>query len=230
VTGPSAHRSAAAQVFVADLGRPALDPPDLHHLGRVLRLRQGDEVCAADGMGSWRPTAFTGGEALEPTGDIVTADRPAPVLTVGFAPVKGDRPELVVQKLTEVGVDRMAVFTSTRSVVRWDGERAARHGERLRRVAREASAQCRRLWLPTVDLTGLASLRDGGAVLAHMGGRPLTAADHTVLIGPEGGWTDEERHGADAVTLGEHVLRAETGAIAAGVLLTALRAGTVTSR
>jgi 16S rRNA (uracil1498-N3)-methyltransferase len=223
------HRSAAAQVFVARLDRPELDPDDLHHLGRVLRLRAGEPVCAADGAGSWRPTVFTGGAALDATGEVASVPRPTPGLTVAFAPVKGDRPELAVQKLTELGVDRMVVFTSARSVVRWEGDRAARHVERLSRVAREAAAQCRRLWLPTVERADLADLRGPGTVIADLGGRPPSTADHTVLVGPEGGWSDQEREARDAVTLGEHVLRAETAAIAAGALMAALRAGTLVS-
>lgn len=220
--GPS-HRVAAAQVFVADLDGPVLDDHALHHLSRVLRLRNGQVVCAADGRGSWRPTTFGGSHALEAIGEPATVAHPTPELTVAFVPVKADRPELVVQKLTEVGVDRMIVCHSARSVVRWEGERAARHIERLRRVAREASQQCRRLWLPTVDLGTFDRLRAEGAVLAHPGGRPLGEADRTVVIGPEGGWTDVELFGPEAVSVGEHVLRAETAAIAAGVLMTALR-------
>jgi 16S rRNA (uracil1498-N3)-methyltransferase len=221
------HRAAEAQVFVADLAAPELDDDALHHLGRVLRLRAGAVVCAADGAGSWRPTTFTGGATLEPAEEVRTQARPAPPLTVAFAPVKGDRPELVVQKLTEVGVDRLVVFTAARSVVRWEGERGDRHVARLARVAREAAAQCRRLWLPSVERSDLAVLVADGAVLSDMGGRVPTPADRTVVVGPEGGWTAQETEGREAVTLGEHVLRAETAAIAAGVLMAALRAGTV---
>lgn len=226
---PPGHRDASAQVFVADLAHPVLDPEDLHHLGRVLRLRRGEGVAAADGAGSFRPCRFTGDASLEPAGDSVSTDRPEPALAVGFAPVKGDRPELVVQKLTELGIDRIVVFGAARSVVRWDGERADRHLERLRRVAREAAQQCRRLWLPTLERSSLEDLRDAGAVLADAGGRAPRPTDRLVLVGPEGGWSDQERHGMGTVGLGEHVLRAETAAIAAGVVLAALRAGLLTS-
>ena len=162
---------------------------------------------------------------LDPSGDSVVVDRAEPRLTVAFVPVKGDRPELVVQKLTEIGVDHVVVCASDRSVVRWEGERAARHMDRLRRVAREAAQQSRRLWLPTVEHGELDELASNGTVMADMGGRDLTAGDQRVVIGPEGGWTDAERRSFDAVSLGEHVLRAETAAITAGVLMTALRRG-----
>ena len=71
-------------------------------------------------------------------------------------------------------------------------------------------------------------MRESGAVLANMGGSALKRADRIVLVGPEGGWDLAESEGATCVTLGEHVLRAETAAITAGVLLTALRAGIAT--
>ncbi|HMQ26751.1 MAG TPA: 16S rRNA (uracil(1498)-N(3))-methyltransferase, partial [Acidimicrobiales bacterium] len=64
------------------------------------------------------------------------------------------------------------------------------------------------------------------AVLAAAGGRPPAAGDSVVLVGPEGGWSDEERgRGLPEIGLGPTVLRAETAAVAAGVLLTALRPG-----
>ena len=139
--------------------------------------------------------------------------------------MKGDRPELVVQKLTELGVDRIVITSSERSVVRWDGERAERHRRRLEKVSVEALQQCRRLWLPRIELIPLASLLADGAVLADMDGDRSVEVGRTVVVGPEGGWTDRERAEASrpAVALGPHVLRAETAAIAAGVLLAAAR-------
>ena len=150
---------------------------------------------------------------------------PAVPLTVGFAWVKAAKPELVVQKLTEIGVDRIVPFRAERSVVRWDEAKASDRLRRLVTVAREAAMQSRRVWLPEVaPLADLAVLRTGaGVVLADRGGRPVTAHDRVVLVGPEGGWTPDELAGADTVALGAHVLRAETAAIAAGVLMTALR-------
>ena len=69
---------------------------------------------------------------------------------MAFAPVKGDRPEWAVQKLAELGVDRIVVMHSDRSVVRWSGDRAASHIGRFRTVARQAVMQSRQLWLPDV--------------------------------------------------------------------------------
>ncbi len=228
---PAPWRSAAAQVLVADLAAPELDRDAAHHLGRVLRLRAGDEVCATDGVGGWRSCTFDGDGALELRAEVEQVPAPTSPVTVGFALVKGAKPELVVQKLTELGVDRIVVFAARRSVVRWDDERSARHRERLARVAAEACAQCRRLWLPSVEVGQLGELLRDGAVAADAGGRPLRAGDRAVVVGPEGGWDDDELQVDDGtverVALGEHVLRAETAAITAGALLTTLRSGLV---
>lgn len=236
--GLTPWRSASAQVLVSNLDSLELEPDDLHHLQRVLRLREGDEVCATNGQGGWQSCAFLGAQQLEPLAEQHQELPPKYLVTVGFAVVKGERPELIVQKLTELGVDQIWPFTAQRSVVRWDDERARKHLERLRRVARESCAQSRRLWMPAVgypsdssqvdSTTGLArfdQVHRSGAVLANMGGRPLQQEDRIVLIGPEGGWDNAEAEGATSVGLAENVLRAETAAITAGVLLTALRAG-----
>lgn len=227
---PLPDREAAAHVFVADLDRPELDEGDRHHLVHVLRLRSGDVVTAADGAGRWCPCHLGPGGGLERSGDVVATDAPSPALTVAIALTKGNRPELAVQKLTELGIDRMVPFLAARSVVRWDGDRADRHLRRLRRVAREAAMQSRRTHLPEVsdltDFEGAAGLP--GAALACPGGAPPTLGLPVVLVGPEGGWSDEEgSRGLPEVGLGPQVLRAETAAIAGATLLTGLRDGLV---
>jgi 16S rRNA (uracil1498-N3)-methyltransferase len=191
----------------------------------VLRVRPGDEVTAADGRGGWRRVRF--GEALEPVGPVLHEPEPAPEITIGFAVVKGERPELVVQKLTELGADRIVPFLSARSVVRWDGDKADRNIERLRRVAREAGMQCRRARLPVVSpLARFDELvRSPGVAIADREGDPPSLGCPFVLVGPEGGWTDEERSAAPArLALSEHVLRAETASMVACAVLAALRA------
>ena len=221
-------RSSSAHVFVADLDAPELDPDDRHHLARVLRLRAGETVSASDGRGGWRPCTWTGDGGLALAGEIERLPRPEPTVTVAFAPVKGDRPEWVVQKLTEVGVDCIVPLSCARSVVRWEGERAVRNVERLRRVAREAAMQSRRVWLPEVaDVAPFAEVADRPeAAVAEPGGEPPSLARPLVLVGPEGGWAPEELAvEAPRVGLGGTVLRAETAAMAAGVLLCALRSG-----
>lgn len=228
-------RSSSAHVFVADLDAPELDADDRHHLGRVLRLRPGEAVSASDGRGAWRPCTWTGDGAdggLEVAGSVERVAAPAPAITVAFAPVKGDRPEWVVQKLTEVGVDRIVVLATARSVVRWEGERAAKQVGRLARVAREAAMQSRRVWLPSVEgvvpFAEAAGWTGDVVALAEPGGAPPSLDRPVVLVGPEGGWSPDELAADVArVDLGPTVLRAETAAVAAGVLLSALRAGLV---
>jgi 16S rRNA (uracil1498-N3)-methyltransferase len=214
-------------VFVDDVDRPTLSAADRHHLERVRRVRPGDEVVVSDGAGRWREGTLGAAGVVDPTSDVQSDVQTAPTITVAFALTKGERPELAVQKLTEVGADVIVPFTAARSVVRWDEKRADGNVERLRRVAREAAMQCRRSWLPTVaDLSTFADVSAApGAVLADVGGKAPSLDRPTVLVGPEGGWTDEERAcGLPSVALGAHVLRAETAAIAAATLLGALRA------
>lgn len=159
---------------------------------------------------------------------------PAPPLAVGFALSKGERPEWTVQKLTECGIDRIVPFVGARSVVRWEADRAAKNLLRLRRIAREAAMQCRRLWAPAVEPVGKfgahATARGADWAMADPEGGPPHLERPSILVGPEGGWSDEEREaGLPAVRLGSHVLRTETAAVAAGVLLAALRSGLVSS-
>jgi 16S rRNA (uracil1498-N3)-methyltransferase len=231
---------------VADLEAPRLADEDARHLGRVLRMRPGEPVVACDGRGSWRlcrvrsgprPAPGRGrgpGEAvwLEAAGEVLSEPAPAEPVTVGFVPVKGGRPEWVVEKLTEIGVDRIVVLRSGRAVVRWEGERVGRALERLRRVSRQAAAQSRRAWLPAVE--GVWDLDQLGETLAPA---PLVLADpagtaphgglRSLVVGPEGGWDHAERGGLDRVSLGRGVLRAETAALAGATLLCALRDGLV---
>lgn len=236
---PAERRAASAQVFVESPTAPVLDPRDLHHLGRVLRLADGEHVVAADGAGGWTLCAFRTGRgpesALEVLGQPGQERRPLPALTVAFAPAKGDRPEWVVQKLAELGVDRIVPLEADRSVVRWGGERSGRAVERLRRVARAAAAQSRQVWISEVaevatpaSLAAAIPVGSPAPALADPDGGPLTLATPSVAVGPEGGWSEQEQAlGWPRVSLGPGVLRAETAAVAAGAILGALRAGTV---
>jgi len=221
----------AAHVFVDDVGHPDLSAEDRHHLERVLRLRSDEKITVGDGAGRWRWCRLGGsGGPLSPLSGVFTDPRPEPTLTVALALTKGHRPELAVQKLTEIGIDRIALFSARRSVARWNPERAIHHLDRLRRVAREAASQSRRVWLPViepvVDFEEVAGRP--GAVMAERNGRPLAVPDLLVMIGPEGGWDPAElESGPPQVGLGPGVLRAETAALAAGVILCGLRAGII---
>ncbi len=228
---PLSDGSHGPHVLVADLDHPDIANDDRHHLERVLRIRAGDPVTLGDGHGNWQP--FRWAPVPEAVGERRHVLAPNPRIGVAFALIKGGRPELVVQKLTELGVDDIHPFIAARSVVRWDETKAARNAERLARVAREAVLQCRRAWIPTVhpvaDFASVSVLP--GAVLADLGGSDVGIADlppigATALVGPEGGWADEERLvPIPRISLSDGVLRAETAAIAAGVVLAARRRG-----
>ncbi len=211
-------------VFVADLDAPVLDPDDRHHLTKVLRLRAGDPLTISDGLGRWRPCLL--GDEPEPTGDIVETAAPAVPVTIGFPPVKGDRPDWAVQKLTELGVDRIVVLDTDRGVMRWKADRLERQLGRWRRIAREAAMQSRRVRLP--ELAGPVAVAElagsPGVAMADRSGAPPTIDHPTVLVGPEGGWSEAERAlDGPRICVGTHVLRVETAALAAAVLLTSLR-------
>ncbi len=213
-----------AHAFVDDLDAPVLSAEDRHHLERVLRLRPGQPVTVADGAGRWRAVRF--GPSLEPAGAVEAEPEPTPPISVAFALVKGDRPELVVQKLTEIGVDVIVPFLAARSVVQWDGDRAARRHERLVKVAREAAMQCRRARLPRVEpvRTFDEVAARPGAALTTLGGQVPTVEHAVALVGPEGGWSAEElARPLPRIGLAPYVLRSETAAIVAGALLVAAR-------
>lgn len=229
---PARPSSAAAHAFVSDLAEPALDDEDHHHFERVLRLQPGQTVTVSDGAGGWRRCAWRAAGRLEVIGPVETLRWREPTVTIAFALTKGERPEWVVQKLTELGVDRILPFRAGRSVVRWDEEKADAQRERWRRVARLAAMQSRRVRIP--EVTGIVAfdrvVGDAGpaAALAAPAGGPVTLDRPTVVIGPEGGWEDQELAcGLPTVGLGPTILRAETAALAAAVVLCGLRDGTL---
>ena len=213
----------AAHVVVDDVAAPLLDDIDSHHLGRVLRLRAGETVTVTDGRGSWRRCSWDG-RSVVPTGEVNRVEAERAPITVAFALLKGDRLEWVVQKLTELGVDRLIPLRTDREVVRWDDAKVPAQMTRLRRIVRDAVMQSRRVWAPVVDAPIRATdvLALPGVARADLGGDDLDDLPGiaTVAVGPEGGWSEAERStGAPAVGLGATVLRAETAAITAGVLL-----------
>ena len=221
--------AAAAQVFVEDLDALQIDEGDAHHLFTVRRLSDGEIVIAADGTGGWRRCSVRG-RTLASAGERVLEPESLPVLEVAFAPVKGDRSEWAVAKLTEIGIGRIVALTTERAAVRWSPKAADKALERWRRVAREAACQSRQVRLP--EILGPMPVADlaasGGTALAVPGGDPLGLEIHRVVIGPEGGFTEAELATCSTrVGLAGGVLRTETAAVAAGVFLQGLRGGTV---
>lgn len=241
-----------APVFLADPETLAgagdvvvLDGPEGRHAAVVRRLRAGEPVVLTDGRGRSADCvvveASRSGLVCQVHGWRTTPP-PSPRLVVVQALPKGDRAELAVQMLTEVGADVIVPWAAARCVVQWRGERATKALQRWRSHAREAAKQARRSWVPEVpDLAGT----DDVAALLRTSALPLvlhedaeralpavevpTAGDVTVVVGPEGGLTDEEvarltGAGATAVRLGTSVLRTSTaGVVAAAALLSRTR-------
>ena len=200
-----------------------------HYLANVLRLAEGAEVLLFDGQsGEWQAT-IEAAHKKKLVLRVTARTRPAedlPPLTLAFAPVKRAPLEWLVEKATELGVARLQPVITHRTVV----ERM--NPERLLAIAIEAAEQCGRTRLPELlppqKLDALLAAPSGRILFAdETGGQPLpqvaAPGPMTILIGPEGGFTPEERDrilaaGATGVGLGPRILRAETAALAAVAL------------
>ena len=213
-------RHSAAHVFVDSLIAPTLCDDDDHHLRRVLRLRSGSTVSLSDGAGKWVSGMLTD-TAVQTLGEIHECEPPPPTTIVCAIP-KGDRPELIVQKLTEIGLSQLCFVGFERSVVRWDDDRVVRQKLlRLNKIAREAAMQSRRAWLLNLQILDTVSLiHQTDMCVAEPGGAELSPTCRAIVVGPEGGLTPAELGlFTTAVGLGGTILRVETAAIVAGTLL-----------
>ena len=209
---------------------------EAHHAVAVRRLRVGERVVLTDGAGVSvvAVVSSTGKRVFAAVAEEVRAsDAPEPEVVVVQAIPKGDRGELAVEVLTEVGAARIVPWAATRSVAVWKGERAAKSLTRWRSTAREAAKQARRSWFPavaelasTAEVEGLVRGADLAVVLHEEATGPLAALDVpaagriVVVVGPEGGLTDEEvaafvAAGAVSVRLGAEVLRPSPAGLAA---------------
>jgi 16S rRNA (uracil1498-N3)-methyltransferase len=165
--------------------------------------------------------------------EVTESEAPAPSFTVVQALPKGDRGELAVEVLTEIGVGTIVPWAASRSVAVWKGERAEKSLAKWRSTAREAAKQARRWWFPevvplasTADVAARLSAAAVAVVLHEQAGTPLAAVELptqgeiAVVVGPEGGLAPEElaafeAAGAVTVRLGAEVLRTSTAGIAA---------------
>jgi len=217
------------------------------HLARALRARCGDRIDSVDGAGgrallevvevgrsATRCAVVSRGPA-EPAARL--ALRVAPCLT------HGPRIDWLVEKATELGVAEFAPVVSARSVVRRDARADAAHRARWERLAVAAMKQSRRAWLPRIALPlplgAFLAARDpierlivpwegassGTSLGAHLRARPIGSEGRVaLLVGPEGGLTEEEAReitaaGGELVALGGAILRSETAALAAVAII-----------
>jgi len=204
----------------------ALDGAQINYLRNVLRLSEGAELLLFDGAsGEWLARIAEAGKKRM-TLAVERRTREAesvPDVWLAFAPVKRAQTDWLVEKATELGAARLVPVITRRTIV----ERVKL--ERLEAIAIEAAEQCGRTRLPEIaePVTLAALLKDndralffadetGGASMAET----FKAGPATILIGPEGGFTPEERAavraapGAVAISLGPRILRAETAALA----------------
>lgn len=207
------------------------------HAVSVRRIRVGETVFVSDGEGHG-----IHGEVVE-TGKSVLHVRVNEVLTAPVRPVryvavqalaKGDRAELAVETMTEVGIDEIVPWRSSRAVVKWDaGERGTKQLGRWQSTAREATKQSRRLRMPVVSQPATTAevcerIRhaDAAFVLHESAAGPLadqsvpTAGEVLFIIGPEGGISPDEltvftEAGAVAVLVADAVLRTSTAGVVA---------------
>ncbi|MFF3844390.1 16S rRNA (uracil(1498)-N(3))-methyltransferase [Streptomyces sp. NPDC002328] len=242
-----------APVFVLDPlripdfsgGEIVLDGPEGRHAVSVKRLRPGEDVVLTDGRGRWTEgvvKAAEGKDRLVVTGLESYREEPPeqPRITVVQALPKGDRGELAVETMTETGVDAIVPWAASRCITQWKGDRGLKALAKWRATAREAGKQSRRVRFPEVSdaattkqVAALLAGADFAAVLHsdfEHGSEPLATAelpsegDIVLVIGPEGGVSDEElalfkEAGAKAYVLGRSVLRTSTAGTAATALL-----------
>ena len=227
-----------------------LTAEEVRHARDVLRLQTGDEVYVFDGEGKEFRCAVRefgrDGAVFNVIEEVEPARPESPLdLTLAVALLKGEKFDLVIQKATELGVTRIIPLDSERADMRIrGGEDMHKRVTRWRRIAREAAKQSGRARVPeiiaslTLDalLTTPAAEEEKSSIrlmFSERGGRSLhEAIDNfserpakiVALVGPEGGWTDNEielarEDGWQIVTLGGRTLRAETAAIVVAALL-----------
>lgn len=211
---------------------------EFRHMSKVLRLREGAVVTLFNGAGlelTARLDVMRKDHAEVLTGALTWRQRESALRTaliVGL--VKGEKPEFIIQKATELGVTEITFYAADRSVPTDDVDRAGSRLSRWRRVAIESAKQCGRTVLPRIALApdmasavkGLDKMQrlmlwesEKKKRLKDVLKDPAGADGVAMLIGPEGGFTEQEVEAAKdngfvSVSLGPRTLRAETAAIA----------------
>lgn len=219
--------------------RVALPPQAAQHVTRVLRLRSGAALTVFDGRGGeYAATLEVAGRdtATVELGEHSAIERESPLrITLLQGLARGERMDWVVQKATELGVQRIVPVATARSVVQLDAERGTKRTDHWLAIAAAACEQCGRNTLPEIaaPLSLEAALReasatdlrlalhpDSGESLRTVLGADVACPSVALLIGPEGGLDETEvalarQDGFRVVHLGPRVLRTETAGIAA---------------
>lgn len=216
-------------------GLATLDADESAHAARVLRLRAGDAVTLLDGQGGIAEAQIAEAHPKETTCQVLSVRHEAklaPAITVYSALPKGCAEDMVDQ-LAQLGCDAFVPMSCTRSVVEAKDNKV----EKFRRIAREASKQAIRAWVMEVgepatfkqvlaQAKGLRLICDPRGAAGEVLAQVRAATEVSVLIGPEGGFTEEELQQAQAAgfilwKFAPFVLRIETAAVGAVAVLRA---------
>jgi len=218
-------------------GRLKIDGPEVRHIRRVLRLKEGDEIIVFDGSGKEYE-----GEIVEKGTSWVTImvrntllsrnESPAEIV-LAQSLLKGEKMDYLIQKATELGITGIIPFFSSRSVPLLEKSGRLKRNRRWDRIAAEASKQCGRavvpkiepiqgypdvLQIPSPDSLRILLTERKGSRLKDVLGTPKVKREVFFIVGPEGGLSPSEielaeKSGAVAVNLGQRILRAETASL-----------------
>jgi 16S rRNA (uracil1498-N3)-methyltransferase len=215
---------------------------EAHHAAVVRRVRVGEQIDLTDGRGALATIEVTEAQKDRVSGRVLLREDLAPetprLLVVQAIP-KGDRGELAVEMLTEVGADVIVPWAAERCVSVWRGERVEKSLRKWRNAAREAAKQSHRVWFPQVlpmatteEVAGLLHEASVRVVLHESASGPLSdipvpgRGEIVIVVGPEGGISDAELAafsavGAEPLHMGSSVLRTSTAGVAAAAALLA---------
>ena len=233
------HRFFVAETAVKEK-RATVTGQELEHMRRVLRLRPGDRVTLFDNTGWEHEGIIRSYSSRAAEIEITSSNRPEREskleIILAQAVGKGEKMDFVVEKATELGVRTIVPFLSSHAVPRIDAKKSVRRQERWQKIALGAAKQSGRTRIPEIlalsDFTSLVSKSwpceqkllfgpgESGETLRKVTDHQAHPGSVLLVIGPEGGFTQEElsqasQHGFRTVQLGRRILRTETAAVAA---------------
>jgi len=211
-------------VILESLEEPTVSEEKRHQLKKVLRIDVGSMVTATDGKGRWGVFDFSG-RSLVASSETFVVPKPSST-TIAFSLTKSGKPDFTIQKLTELGVDRIILFPAENSVPRWEPSKLEKNQRRYSKISRFALEQSKGVWLPDLvyadSFTEIAKISN--MCIADVDGEPVDESHSCLAIGPEGGWSPAEyEFRLPRVSLHRNVLRSETAAVAAATFMTALK-------